>query len=289
MRRLHHDVQILFVHPALEARLEIAVEHALAMVFENARISKAAEQRLAHLAGIDAVLVGEGEGLGHRQHAHAGHDLVGGLGHLPGTGGANMHDVLAHARKGRLRPRKTALAAAGHDRQGAGNGADFAAGDRSINKIDAGCRQFLADPACRRRRNGAHIDGHQARLGTARYPAHHLGNVGGIGHHGNHQLIAGRGIGRADGGSRPGAEQGLHRFGSPRPDGDLMPALDEIERHRASHDAQADESDLHELLQVDKLEIVGHGKPWSRRIRPAAGKTARKQPNPTTSSADTGW
>jgi hypothetical protein len=59
MRRLHHDVQILFVHPALEARLEIAVEHALAVVFENARVSEAAEQRLAHLAGIDAVLVGE--------------------------------------------------------------------------------------------------------------------------------------------------------------------------------------------------------------------------------------
>ena len=192
-----------------------------------------------------------------------------------------MHDVLAHARKGRLRPRKTALAAAGHDRQGAGNGADFAARDRSIDKIDAGCRQFLADPACRRRRNGAHIDGHQARLGTARYPAHHLGNVGGIGHHGNHQLIAGRGIGRADCRACPCGEQRLHGFGTPCPNGDLVAALDEIERHRASHDAQADESDLHELLQVDKLEIVGHGKPWSRRIRPAAGKTgANSQTRP---------
>jgi hypothetical protein len=31
-----HDVHVLLVHPGLEARLEVAVEHALAVILENA-------------------------------------------------------------------------------------------------------------------------------------------------------------------------------------------------------------------------------------------------------------
>lgn len=76
MRLFHDDAQILLVHPGLEAGFEVAVEHALAVIFEDARIGEAAQQRRAHLGHIDIVFRREVEGLGDGQHADAGENLV---------------------------------------------------------------------------------------------------------------------------------------------------------------------------------------------------------------------
>ena len=96
MRLFHDDAQVLLVHPGLEAGLEVALEHALAVVLEDLRVGKTAEQRLAHLGRIDAALRREVEGFGHRHHADTGEDLVAGLGHLAGAGVADQRHRLAH-------------------------------------------------------------------------------------------------------------------------------------------------------------------------------------------------
>jgi hypothetical protein len=118
--------------------------------------------------------------------------------------------------------------------------------------------------------------------------AHDLGHVGRIGHHGNDQFVTACRVSRTwcDG---AGIEQGLHRFGATRPDSDRMAALDEIVRHRAPHDAQADKSDFHAELRVEKAGILGRPTPWSRHTSGAQGKQASTSPKSTTSSAGTGW
>jgi hypothetical protein len=67
-----------------------------------------------------------------------------------------------------------------------------------------------------------------------------------------------------------GVEQRLHRFGAARPDGDLMAALQQIERHRASHDAEANGSDIHAALHEVEAAILAKAASVEYSIR--AGK-----------------
>ena len=183
MRRLHHDVEILLVHPALEARFEITVQHALTVVFEDFRVGKTAEQRFSHLAAVDAVFRGKSKSLGHGQHAHAGHDLVGRLGYLTSAAVADVDDILAHAFESRLGRIEGRHRTTGHDRQRTGDGTDLATGDRGIDEIDTGRCQFGMNGAGRRRGDGAHIDGHQPGASALRHAAHDFGDVRCISHH----------------------------------------------------------------------------------------------------------
>jgi len=63
-----------------------------------------------------------------------------------------------------------------------------------------------------------------------------------------------RGFGRATRTLGAGLEQRLHRFGAARPDSDFVATLQQIERHRAPHDAEADKADLH--IDLHELEAT---------------------------------
>jgi len=89
-----------------------------------------------------------------------------------------------------------------------------------------------------------------------RNAAHDFGDIRRIGDHRDYQLAASGGIRRIGGAGGAGGEQGLHRFGATRPDGDGMATLDEVECHRASHDAEADESNLHAALREVEAAIL---------------------------------
>jgi hypothetical protein len=159
-----------------------------------------------------------------------------------------MDDVLAHAFEGRLALAKAAseppamidrvpaMAPTSPPETGASMKSTPAAASSSPILAGGG------------RGDGAHVDSDQPGAAAAGDAAHDLGDVRRIGDHGDHQFIAPGRIGRAAGGFGAGVEQRLHRFGAARPDGDLVAALDEIERHRAPHDAEADKSDLHAVL-----------------------------------------
>ena len=259
------------MHPALETRLEVAVEHALAVVLEDLRVGEAAEQRLAHLAAVDPVFCRKSKGLGDRQHAHAGDDLVGRLGHLAGAGSADMHDVLAHAFEGGQGFGKTCIRTAGHDRQRAGDGADLAARHRGIDEIDSGGSEIDADLARGGGGNGAHVDGDEAGCRALRDAAHHFGDIRRIGDHRDHQFVAAGCFGRAGGALCAGFEQRPHRFGAARPDGDGMAALDEIERHRAPHDAEADKGNFHAGLHEVEAPILAEAAAAESSCRPEQG------------------
>jgi hypothetical protein len=100
-------------------------------------------------------------------------------------------------------------------------------------------------------------------LGHAAGAQRHLLHVGRVGDHREHH-VAGRGhLGRAAGALRPGLQQRRHRLGAPRPHGEVETALEDVERHRAPHDAQTDETDFHELsLNGEKGEGSRRGGKW---------------------------
>jgi hypothetical protein len=94
-----------------EARLEGALEHALGMHLQDARIGEAAHQGLPHPRRVGPCLAGEDQRLGHRLDIQRHDDLVGDLRDLTGPVAADEGDVLAHrleqrqgALEGRLRP-----------------------------------------------------------------------------------------------------------------------------------------------------------------------------------------
>ena len=159
-----------------------------------------------------------------------------------------MDDVLAHAFERRFGFSEGRVGAAGHDRQRAGDGTDFAAGHRGIHEIDAGGSEIDPDPAGGGGGDGAHVHRHQPRCHALRRAAHDFGDVRRIGDHRDHQFIALRGLRRAAAPLGAGVEQRLHRFGAARPDSELVAALEQVEGHRAPHDPEADESDLHDVL-----------------------------------------
>src|SRR5690606_18091801 len=72
-------VEVLLVQLDPEAGIEGALDHALAMHFENARGGEPAHQRLAHPGRIGSGLRGKNQRLGHRFDGEADHDLVGDL------------------------------------------------------------------------------------------------------------------------------------------------------------------------------------------------------------------
>ena len=70
-------------------------------------------------------------------HADAGEHVVADLGGLAGAVGAGVDDVAAHRLEDRSRPLEVLGVAADHEGQGAGLGADRAAGDRRVDHLAA--------------------------------------------------------------------------------------------------------------------------------------------------------
>ena len=80
---------------------EVALDHAPAVQLQNARVGKAAAQRLAHTGGIDPGGAGQRQALGHGADGQPDDDLIGGLGHLSGPDIADMGQAPAQHRQQR--------------------------------------------------------------------------------------------------------------------------------------------------------------------------------------------
>ena len=96
------QVEVLLMQRDAEARIERALDHALAVHLEDLRGGEAAHQRLAHPRRIGPRLGGEQQRLAHRLDGHGDDHLVGDLGRLAGADAADQRDVLAHQLEQRL-------------------------------------------------------------------------------------------------------------------------------------------------------------------------------------------
>ncbi len=230
----------------LEARHEIAVQHALAVDFQDAAVGRAAQQGLAHVAGIDALAGREFQGFRDPQQGGGNGDLVAGLGHLAGAAAADVDDTVAKHLEQWQHPPVCRLGTPHHDRQGAGLGARLAAGHRRVQQVDAAPRESRGEIAGRGGRGGAHVDHHRVlrqALGRAlRAEQHGLQGrvVGDVDEDDGGRL---RHPARRHGGMRAGAHQ---RLGAPDiagEHGEGMAGAAQVEGHGLAHGAEADESE----------------------------------------------
>ncbi len=255
LRTRQRQVQIFLVQVDAKARLESALDHALAVHFENARRRKAAHQRLTHLGRIGPGLAGEQQRLGHGLDVERDDDLVGHLAGLPVAIAADQSDVLAHEFEQGLDLVEHLLLAAHHDGQARGLGAHFAAGNRRIEILAAQRVDSAGKVLGFHRADGAHVHHDLARrqsLGHAIVGEQHLLHIGRVGHHGENDVGLLRHFGIAGARLRARVEQGLRHFAA-GVDVQRMPARQQMARHGRAHDAQSDES---QCCHVDLRFVV---------------------------------
>ena len=242
-----------------EARLEIALDHALAVDLENAGGCKSAHQRLAHTSRIGAGLGGEDQRLAHRLDRQGDDDLVCDLGRLSVAIAPDKRDVLAHEREDRLDLLERALRPADHDGEARRLRADLAAGNRSIEIVAAEFIDLFGELLRGDRRDRAHVDDDLAfrqPFGDAPGAKEHGLHVGRVGNHGDDHL----GL-LADflpiGASDSALVDQLLRRRATGMNEELMTAFEQMVGHRAPHDAESDETDLchYILLQLSELRF----------------------------------
>ena len=100
-----------------EARVKSALDHALAVHFEDFRGGKATHQCFANLGRVSAVFRGKYQGFGHGLDIQGDDDLVGYLGGLTVAIAAHQGDVLAHALQQRQGAGEGFFVTADHDAQ----------------------------------------------------------------------------------------------------------------------------------------------------------------------------
>ncbi|OIQ82618.1 hypothetical protein GALL_355820 [mine drainage metagenome] len=252
-----------------EARIEGALDHALAVHFEHARRREAAHQRGAHPFRVGSGAAGEQQRFGHRFDVQRDDDLVGDLGRLPGAAGADQRDVATHALEQRAHAREGLVAAAAHDGQRRRLGADFAAGHRRVDVIGAQRLDARGEVLGLQRGDRAHVDDDLARaqaLRDAVVAEQHAFDVGRVGQHQEHDVGALGDFARAGAGLRAGVEQ-RRRHAAARMRVQRGVRGQQVARHRRAHDSQSDESDvLHCLLLVQSVNVrraSSPGRRWS--------------------------
>ena len=134
------------------------------MYLEDARIGEAAHQRLANLGRVGTGLGGQQQRLAHRLDGQRDDDLVGHLGDLAVAVAADQGDVLAHQLEQWPDLVEGGLAAADHDGEAGGLGADLATRHRRVEVLAAERVDALGEALGGDRRDRAHVD-HDLALG----------------------------------------------------------------------------------------------------------------------------
>ncbi|MNX83035.1 hypothetical protein D3C86_1147850 [compost metagenome] len=250
---LQRQIQIFLMEFDAEAGVERALDHPLAVHFQNARRREAAHQRLTHLGRVGASLGREQQRLGHRLDVQRHDDLVGHLGGLAVAVAADQRDVLAHQLEQRLDLIERLGRAAHHDGQRGRLGAHLAAGHRRVEVggaklVDARGKVLGGD-----RRDRAHVHhdlavagflaGRLERRRHALVGEQHRLHVRGVRHHDDDDV---RALGHFLGAGAHG-HAGVHQRLRRRIDvvhEQRVPGGAQVARHRRAHDAEADKADV---------------------------------------------
>ena len=251
---LGHEADVFELEGGAAAGGEVATAHAVAVEVEDAAFGEAAEEGFSNKGGIDAGEFGEAEGLGDGVDGLGDDELIGQFGDLAAADGAEVGDVFADGLEDGEGALEVFFAAAGHDGEGGGFGADLAAGDGGVDPVDALGPFFGFGDA-----GGAEVDDEgvwvQAFDEAAGAEDDGFDDVG----HGEidaddagadltGELGQGGGAAHAKGGG------GLCGGGAAIPDDDVRSGFIEVACIGAAHVAESDESDL---VSCERLAHVG--------------------------------
>ena len=213
-------------------------------------------------------------------------DLVRHLGGLTNTRFADKGNVLAHEGENRHCSIEILLAAAHHDGQRRGLGADFAAGDGRVKIAAAQFGYLPGKLAGLDRRNRAHVDDEMSggkTLDNTVSTEKDFGHLRRVGHHDNGDLACGGNLsGRADDGQTAIQQLGRSRIYMQGTD-DIVPAREQVPGHWRAHYPQSNEPDLHDCLP-GRTSLKGrHSTGLQRRYRlcktPTPPRLRQRAPN----------
>ncbi|MNZ75611.1 hypothetical protein D3C78_940910 [compost metagenome] len=255
-----------------EAWIEGALDHALAVHFEDLRGSETAHQCFTHLGWIGTVFRSEQQGFGHGLDVQGHDDLVGHLGGLTVAVATDQGDVLAHGLEQRQGAFEGIGVAADHDAQRRGLGADFTAGYRGVEVLRAFFIDFGGEGFGRGRRDRAHVDHDFARADTssdAIGAEQYVVNLRGIRHHDDDEFgFLGDFFRVRQSNGASGDQVGRGGVVVRRQEQAVTGFL-QVQRHWVAHDAGADKSDFsHEKILLFCAFC---------RSEPAREKTQRKR------------
>ncbi len=238
-RRIEDIVHVLGLALDLPARHEIALQHAIAVHFQDAALGKTAAYGRPHGGRIGPAGLRQQQGFRHDVDGPADNQLIAQLGQLAATGAAYQRGT-PHCREHRPGAAKIGRIATGHDGQAALLRAQHAAGNRRIDAAHAMLRQHRMQGLRLALPGRTHVD-HEAALAQARQRRlQHLRNDGAGFQHGDHDIGIGHRFGRR--GDDPRAKF-IQRFclgtiAVPRVE--RVAGLQQAARHRLAHQADAE-------------------------------------------------
>ena len=145
----------------------------------------------------------------------------------------------------------SSLVATHHQRERAGDGVFTGLADGRVDQLHAARAQYIADAAGRAGIDGAHLND-DPTLGQTFYHAirseDRLLHMLWLGQHGDDEVAGSADLAAARGAASAQLDQYFDRLRAAVIDGELMPRLDDVGGHGASHHTEADESDFHNNL-----------------------------------------
>jgi len=250
LARVGCDPEVLVLVLGEKARIEVAPDHPVGAVVERPAARSAAADGLDHRLRIGAGLPGEHQRLADRLVRAGDDDLVARLGHLAGPAGPAVGHRRAHHLEQIAVGFEDVLVAADHDRERPVDGALLAAADRRVEHVDARVGEFSGDLLGDGGRDGRVVDqGHPLAQpvdhGVVLVLAaeYHRPDVRRVGETREHDVCT---LGDARGrlAVAPAVVDEV-RDGFLRavvPD-DVVAGVEQVLRHRQSHDAETDETD----------------------------------------------
>jgi hypothetical protein len=230
-----------------EARLERAGQHVLPLLVEHLGAGQAAAEHLHRGLGVDAVRLEEDERLGERLDVRGHDELVGGLHRLAGAVRADVHDGPADHVEDRLGGLEVVRLAADHDRQGRVDRPLLAAGDRRVDDAEAALPRLGSEVGGHIRSDAGEVDDQAARpcgLEDTALAGEYVGHVRRVRHHHRDDLGVPHCVRDRRGRTATRLDERLALVRAVVEASDLVAGVREVDRHRAAHDAEADEGDV---------------------------------------------
>ena len=189
-------------------------------------------------------LLGEHERLSRHDHRRAEDHIVADLCRLSGPGLAAVDDALAHLLEDRLGGGESFRRPAAHEGQRTRLGAGDAAGDRRIDRPEAGGLGKGMGFSRALHVDGGAVDEELTRPRRADDFAPHRDDVLARRQHGDRDVGPCRRLRGAGGDLHAAFRRGVARSGDEIEADDAVARLDQIGGHRAAHVAEADEGDF---------------------------------------------
>ncbi len=240
------DVKVFEVMARAAAGLPVALDHARAVIVEDAAGSKAVEHGAARGVHVHACLVEEDEAFGYGGDGDADEHLVDGFGDLPSSCCPDMDDGGAEFGEEGKGAVKGVLCAADHDGKGGLLCGDDSARYGRVEHFDA---ERLGAPGELAREGGV-VGGHVNEeesivrgLKDAVCARDDLFDSGRVGEHGDDNIGLGGELGGGRGGACAVRDELLYCVLTAVVDEERIAGAEEMLRHGFAHESESDEAD----------------------------------------------